>query len=136
MEANEDISELLEAICEYCSEANVINIFLKILKADSVSSKVKLPVISSFEQLVIKMRSKLQVLKEIKDILCVFYDLLFEESTDIREAAKSVIVSIANSYEVPIEFDKLVHKCFEEKDIKRLEALMKSKETKLNALTE
>jgi len=111
------VIELLEAICDSCSETRISAAFLNVLGAQksattisNPSAPIKLRAIYCLERLINRLGSKLPSFKDSEKIMHILSLFLSEGSLDVRNSAKRAILTASLKCLSPIDFDRLLQR--------------------------
>ena len=125
------VNELLDALCESCSENRIASAFLSVLGAQkSLTSianpapPIKLRAIGCFERLILRLGNKLLSFKDNEKIISVLALFLSEGSLEVRSAAKRAILCASNKVMSPIDFDRLLQRALSEANYSKVKTFL------------
>jgi hypothetical protein len=132
------VLELLDAICESCSENRIATALFNVLgTTKSITSitnpapPIKLRAINCFEKLISRLGNKLLSFKDNEKMMALLANFLSEGSLEVRSAAKRAILSASTKSMSPIDFDRLLQRALNELTYTKVKALL-SKESSDN----
>lgn len=126
------VNELLEAICENCSEARIVTALLNIMGANkstvaivNPAPQIKLRVINCVEQIIARLGSKFLTFKDNEKIISLLSTFLSEGSLELRKAAKRALLLASNESINQIEFDRLLQHSVNESTYNKIKSVLK-----------
>lgn len=120
---SEAAGKAIIAMCQYCAEGKVVNAILANL-AGARSSLVKAKSAFCFEQLFLRLDSRLSRLRELDRVLKKLAEFSTEASPDVRGCAKSALRALANSFQGSGELDKLLFRSLNSDEYKQVKTFM------------
>jgi len=120
---SEAAGKAVVAMCQHCAEGKVVNAILTNL-AGARSSLVKAKSAFCFEQVFLRMDSKLSRLRELDRVLKKLAEFSTEASPDVRGCAKSALRALANSFQGSGELDKLLFRSLNSDEYKQVKTFM------------
>ncbi len=126
------VTEVLETICECCSENRVATALLGVLGATKSTAAIanpapaiKLRAVNCFDKLIQRLGARFLSFKDGDKVVAVLAAFLSEGSLEVRTAAKKALMSAAIGKAVsPIDFDRLLQRALNEATYAKVKTML------------